>query len=379
MPWKEVSKMSQKQEFIHLVKQGCSTFKDLCKRFKISTPTGYKWLNRYNEYGDKGLEEKSSRPKTSPMKTRDNIEQLIIKERDAHPVWGGRKLYRILKNKGYKNIPHPSTITDILRRNHRISKEESKKHESFKRFEHKEPNELWQMDFKGHFSLEHGRCHPLTILDDHSRYALCLKACTGETTNIVKRAMIETFERYGLPNRITMDNGSPWGNARYSERYSSFDIWLIRQGIRVSHSSVRHPQTQGKDERFHRTLKEEILNLVSLHNQEDAQKKFDAWRIVYNYERPHEALSMEPPITRYKPSTRIYTGKLQEIEYLSDDIIRKVDISGKISYKGKEIKVGVVFSKNYVAIRPTNKDGKYNIFFCQQIIKKLNFKEQKGT
>jgi transposase InsO family protein len=125
------------------------------------------------------------------------------------------------------------------------------------RFEHSAPNQLWQMDFKGHFPFAGGRCHPLTLLDDHSRFSLCLAHCPDERLTTVRQQLVRVFERYGLPARMTMDNGAPWGDTTGS--WTALELWLMRQGIRVGHSRPYHPQTQGKLERFHRSLKAEVL------------------------------------------------------------------------------------------------------------------------
>ena len=377
MPWNVRNKMSLKKEFVCVAKQNKIQFGKLCERFNISRPTGYKWLNNYQQNGDAGLEEKSRKALNSPSRTNREIEQFIVQERLKHPVWGGRKLHRVLINQGRTEVPHPSTINGILRRNHLIAETSSAQHTKFKRFEHAAPNDLWQMDFKGHFPLRgHQRCHPLTIIDDHSRFSVGLEACARENFSTVQSALTNAFRRYGLPARMTMDNGAPWGNPLHAGRTSTFDIWLMRLGIRVSHSRPRHPQTQGKDERFNKTLKVELLNLTSFSSLTETQLAFDRWRIQYNHERPHEAIQMQTPDQRYAPSLREFKERLDPIEYLPDDIVRKVDCDGYISYAGKLFKAGTVFKGNFVAIRPTKKDGEFNIFFCQQIIKTIHLNQQ---
>ena len=155
------------------------------------------------------------------------------------------------------------------------------------------------MDFKGHFAVGAARCHPLTVLDDHSRFNLCLQACVDEQGHTVQTHLTTSFRRYGLPQRVAVDNGSPWGDTLDSP-YTPLVAWLIRLGIRVSHSRPYHPQTLGKDERFHRSLKAEVLR-ESFPDLDTVQTRFDRWRTVYNFERPHEALSMQTPATRYAP------------------------------------------------------------------------------
>lgn len=227
------------------------------------------------------------------------MEEAIVNLRGKHPAWGGRKLERRLLDLGLTGVPSASTITTILRRHHLLDPHESAKHKAFCRFERATPNELWQMDYKGEFQLPQGRCYPLTILDDHSRFAVAVEACHRINKIVTQAALIKIFRRYGLPQQITCDNGSPWGSGGQSY-YTALGVWLMRLGISVSHSRPHHPQTQGKDERFHRTLKTEVLRYQHGTTLADWQHHFDQWRAVYNTERPHEALSMAVPASRYQ-------------------------------------------------------------------------------
>jgi transposase InsO family protein len=185
---------------------------ELCRRFGISRKTGYKWLGRSASEGPAGLGERSRRPGRSPARTEATLEARVVELRSAHPAWGGRKLHRRLLDLGHEQVPAASTITAILRRHGRLEAAESAKHTAFTRFEHAAPNDLWQMDFKGHVALAQGRCHPLTVLDDPSRYALALAARGNERTETVQGHLSALFGHYGLPWRMLMDNGSPWGD-----------------------------------------------------------------------------------------------------------------------------------------------------------------------
>jgi transposase InsO family protein len=195
----------------------------------------------------------------------------------------------------------PSTITGILRRGALLN-QTALPPRPFQRFERAAPNELWQMDFKGNFPFFNGaRCHPLTVLDDHSRFSVLLQACADEREQTVRAVLTEAFRRYGLPAAMLMDNGSPWGAAG-AQPFTAFSLWLIRLGIRVAHGRPYHPQTQGKDERFHRTLKFEVLRHFNFTSLEHCQREFDSFRHRYNLVRPHDALGLATPVTRYRPS-----------------------------------------------------------------------------
>ena len=371
MPWLEVNTMTLRREFVMLAQQEGCNISGLCEFFGISRKTGYKWLKRFDEYGDTGLSNRSKRPLSSPFKSPESIEDAIVALRGLHPAWGGRKIKSRLEELGHPNVPASSTITEILSRRGLINPEESAKHTAFISFEHPYPNALWQMDFKGHFAMRQGRCHPLTVIDDHSRFNVTLKACADERTGTVQTALASTFRRYGLPDRMTMDNGSPWGSDQFHE-LTPLTAWLIRLGIGVSHSRPYHPQTQGKDERFHRTLNVEAIIGRQFDDLAHCQRRFDEFRDCYNLERPHESLGMQTPVTRYQVSQRPYPEILPNIEYGPDDHVRKVQAQGEISFKGKEFRVSKALQGYPVALRPTNNDGKYSIFFCNQRLKEID-------
>lgn len=370
MPWQEVSTMTLRYEFVMLAqREGCN-FSLLCESFNISRKTGYKWLSRFGQSGTAGLLDVSRRPQSSPLKSVETIETAIVALREAHPAWGGRKLKTRLEEMGHHGLPAPSTITAILRRKGLLNPAESANHTAFISFEHPHPNDLWQMDFKGHFAMREGRCHPLTVLDDHSRYNIVLKACDNEKTDTVQNALITSFRRYGLPNRMTMDNGSPWGHDQFNE-LTPLTAWLIRLGIRVSHSRPYHPQTQGKDERFHRTLNVEAIKGQQFDDLAHCQRKFDRFREIYNLERPHESLGMKTPVTRYQPSQRPYPEVLPVIEYGPDDQVRKVQDKGEIFFKGQIFRVSKALRGYPVALRPTKTDGTFSVHFCHQTLKEI--------
>jgi transposase InsO family protein len=296
---------------------------------------------------------------------------VILRLRENHPAWGARKLRRRLVAQGHCDLPSVSSITAILHRRGCIDPLDTKKHQPCQRFEAPEPNLLWQMDFKGDFPLLHGRCYPLTILDDHSRFSLGLVACSNQRRETIQHHLITTFRRYGLPQRMLTDNGGPWGSCGH-DAYTELGVWMIRLGISLSHSGICHPQTLGKDERFHRTLKAEVIATRSFESTDHCQHSFDHWRTVYNFERPHEALAMAVPASRYHPSPREYPETLPPITYGPDDILRKVGDHGKIYFHGKVFKIGKAFYGYPVALRPTITDGLYNVFFCHEHIAQIN-------
>lgn len=376
MPWKEEDTMSLRYEFVVMAMKEEANIRELCRRFGICPRTGYKWIGRFRSGGKAALADQSRRPRHSPNRTDRNTEEAIVSMRDAHPPWGGRKKKR-LERIGYEHLPAPSTISGILKRNGRIELEETRKHTAWKRFESPSPNALWQMDFKGDFAMKAGRCYPLTVLDDNSRYSLGIKACRDQRTKTVTERISAIFRRYGLPKRILCDYGTPWA-ATPQQPYTAFSAWLIRLGINITHGRPGHPQTQGKEERFHRSLQAEVIDYLNPFDLNDCQKAFDGWREVYNNERPHEALDMDVPADRYTPSTKSFPEDLPPIQYPSDDIIRKVQTKGEIYWKNRTFKISKAFRGMPVAIRPTPEDGLYHVYFCNQKVAKIDLKISSG-
>lgn len=349
MPWRELSTVSQREEFVRLVESGVVSKAELCRRFGISRPTGDKWLKR--AWAGLPLEDQSRRPRSSPGKTSAEVERAVIAVRKKNPAWGPRKIAWTLGRRGIE-APACSTIGAILHRHGLIEASESEQRRHPQRFEHAAPNDLWQMDFLGHFALGRGgRCHVLTVLDDHSRYALGVRACANEREVTVRGELTSIFRRYGLPRRILADNGPPWGAPQEWMPYTRLEVWLLDQGVRLSHGRPHHPQTQGKDERFHRTIRAEVVQRRDLDDLVMAGRVLSPWREKYNRDRPHEALGMTPPASRYTPSTRSYDERPEPLEPGPDDVRRRVHNSGYIVWSGRRITVSEGMSGRHVGVR----------------------------
>ena len=274
MPFREVCRMDTRLEFVMLASVEGTNVRKLCRRFGVSPTTGYKWLERWRLQGTAGLHELSRRPQKSPSRSAAATEKAVLSVRAEHPAWGGRKIARRLKDLGREAIPAPSTVTAILKRHGVELGAHGGGQSAFTRFERSRPNELWQMDFKGHVALHAGRLHPLTVLDDHSRFSVLLAACANEQTETVRQQLIIAFRRYGLPERLITDNGSPWGDGP-GNPFTPLGVWLIEHGVKISHSRPYHPQTMGKDERFHRSLKAEVLSAPPFADLAAAERALD--------------------------------------------------------------------------------------------------------
>ena len=346
---------------------------ELCRRFDVSRKTGYKWLSRWKEEGLAGLEDRSRRPHRSPRKSSDAIESEVVSLRRKHPNWGGRKLEQLLKSRGVKGVPTASSITRILHRHGLIESTESANRKPWKRFEMEAPNDLWQVDFKGDFALARGgRCYPLTLLDDCSRYSLGVFACDNQRGTTVKSHFRDVFRRYGIPRGIYVDNGNPWGTSLKRTRHSRFSVWLMRQDIEVIHGRPYHPQGRGKIERFHRTLKLEVLQDRQLEDLRDAQSAFDPWRVCYNHERPHESLDMAVPASIYQASVRRFKEVTEPFEYSDCFEVRRTNKTGQFSFQTTTYRMSDAFTEQPIGLRPTSTDGLWELFYCRFQIAELD-------
>lgn len=365
MPWMESDRMSQREEFVLLADREGANLAELCRRFSISRKTGYKWRGRYAASGRSGLLDRSRRPLNCPDRTPPEVERLVLRLRTHHPTWGGRKLRARLRMLGHEDVPSASTITAILHRHGEIDPEASQQRQAIRRFERDHPNDLWQMDFKGDFALgDRRRCHPLTVLDDHSRYSIGLRACGNQRYETVREQLTSMFTIHGLPRQMLMDNGTPWGISHgIGGGYTRLTAWLLRLDVRVTHGRPYHPQTQGKEERFHRTLKQELLREQWFADLDHAQRGFDPWRRMYNHDRPHEALDLDVPANRYRPSERRMPKTLPPQVYESGVIGRSVNPVGQVQFQGRVLKVSEAFAGGRIGLRETMVFGVYDVLW----------------
>lgn len=360
----------QRFEFVQFALQPAANRRELARRFGISHSTAYKWLERFQLQGLEGLSDRSRRPRRSPARSAPELEQLLLQLHERFPCWGPRKLRALLPLSlpPGRALPAVSTVAAILQRHGRRALSDARRQGPYTRFVRSQPNELWQMDFKGHFALSRqrsGRCFPLTLLDDHSRFALLLRACSAAHGREVQPALQAAFERYGLPERILCDNAGPWGSSEpRTPRLTTLGVWLLRLGVELTHSRPYHPQTQGKCERFHRTLQLEVLSRsTAWPTLAHCQSRFDQWRHTYNHLRPHQALALAPPASRYAPSPRPMPATLPPIQYLAGDFICRVKSKGEITFRNHFFFIGQAFAGLPVALRPSTEEGRFGLFF----------------
>jgi len=326
-----------------------SSLASVCQKYGVSRGTGYKWLRRYIEGGEANLMD-GSRRAGQPQKLPLGLEDLIVELRGAHPSWGPKKIQRLLVSRWPGLLPVVSTVGAVLKRRGLIHPR--RRRVALRRGNGgplicEAPNDLWCTDFKGHFSLADGIvCHPFTLTDGFSRYLLRCQGLRNEQGEGVRRELERAFLAFGMPWRLRSDNGPPFG-ASAPGGLSCNAIWLIQLGITPEFITPGHPEQNGRQERFHRTLKDETANPPK-EDMARQQQAFDHFGREYNDERPHEALGQATPREHYEPSARSYTGKLRAPEY-EEAQVRIASIGGTISFRDKRFSVGRLLAGQPVA------------------------------
>ena len=371
MPWECKTVEDQRREFAQAAMY-CKNFSALCREFGITRRTGLKWKERYTAC--QPLTDRSRKPHTTPTRTPEEVELLILAVRAENPGWGAKTIHRVLERRGCQNLPCVKTVNNILHRYGCISPEESQKRRAYSSVEKERCNVRWQTDFKGEFRMkDNNYCYPLTILDDHSRYSLRI-APRLSTANVVIPVFTEVFQQYGMPDSILSDNGAQF--AGFRKGYTQFEKWLIDLDILPIHGRIKHPQTQGKIERFHRTMKHELLNHTEIADIEDAQTKFRLWQDKYNNLRPHEALGMKTPGEVYEPSQRQYESKVKEFEYGGEHHVLKVNSWGYVRFNGWQVYLSETMANQYIEFR-TSSDGE-TFVACYRNFKIAEFDTEDG-
>jgi transposase InsO family protein len=341
MPWKEKTKMEERLLFIAKYEEG-ESMASLCREFGISRKTGYKFLDRYKEYGPKGLDDLRRRPYTNPSKIKHMVVDLVVNFKQEKPTWGSSKIRELLKRK-YPNVPLParSTIHLILARHGLIKKRRDRR-----LFLKAKPtgltpgtsaNDLWCIDFKGHFKTKDNQyCYPLTISDHYSRFLLGCESLESTKSEPVFRVFEEIFEEYGIPNRIRSDNGAPFASTGILG-LTKLSVWFLRLGIGLERIEPGKPQQNGRHERMHRTLKESTTKPPES-NIYKQQERFELFKQEYNFERPHEGLEMGLPGELYGRSTRTMPKEIKELKYPKHDATYRVSHNGMVRiYNSKNV------------------------------------------
>ncbi len=343
--------MDEKLKFVARLLDG-EKMASLCREFKISRKTGYKIWSRYQSSGLEALTDRSRRPYKQANRLPIQIERLIVQLKQDKPNWGAPKIRELLMRKYPEvNVPAKSTVHAVLERHGLVNKKRRRRYraEGTPLSYVQEPNGLWCADYKGEFMMGNkAYCYPLTVTDFSTRFLL---ACEGLETTKEQYAFTvfeNTFREYGLPRAIRTDNGVPFASANGLFGLSKLSVWWLRLGIEIERIKPGHPEQNGRHERMHLTLKRETTRPAG-ENLLQQQEKFDAFKQEFNHERPHQALEMQCPADRYKPSSRAYSG-LPEIEYPLHDRTVDVTICGRICLGRRKINFSRAFAGQRVGV-----------------------------
>ena len=371
MPWQTMDVREQRVSFVVTASRGEKSLSVLCHEFGISRPTGYLWLSRFRQAGLPSLAERSRRPARSPDRTSPEREAQVVALRQHYPDWGARKLQVLLAREGIALTR--STIHRVLLRQGLIGHADGY-HPAPQRFERGAPNELWQMDFKG--PLQRGdKIGPLSVLDDHSRYLLLLRKVAGTSGEEVREHLQSAFRDCGVPDAMLMDHGTTWRSATAPSGFTKLSLWLIKQGIALHSGRVRHPQTQGKVERFHGELQRAVEYRHP--TAQDLQGWLDEFRWKHNHVRPHEALGMQTPVTRWRPSERAYDPNPPAWEYPAGSRVLKVDSDGKIKLQREHWLISRALCGEWIQL--VTIEQRVLVYYCRTLVRELDLANQRST
>ena len=374
MPWTETAPMEQREHFIRDRRLALYTMTELCARYGVSRKTGYKWLARFEDGGRQGLRDQSRAPHQCPHRIAADVARLICDARRQHPTWGPRKLLDWLAPRHPQLVlPAISTAGDLLARRGLVKKRRRRRpyhHPGVVPATTTQPNDLWTADFKGHFRTRNGiYCYPLTIADQHTRYLLACHGLLSTKGCGVRPIFDRLFREYGLPRAIRTDNGVPFATTGI-HGLSQLNVWWLRLGIQHQRILPAHPQQNGAHERMHKTLKGEACRPPRGHLATQ-QRAFNAFRRLYNDERPHEALRGRPPAACYRPSSRRYSGTLPPVDYPGHFIVKRVTNAGTIRLKKRLLFLANALKQHPVGLEEVA-DGVWSIHFCQVLLGRVD-------
>jgi len=360
--------MEEKLRFVFEYEREEQTMTELCQSFGIARETGYVWLRRYRQAGVAGLAERKRAAERHANQTAGEIEQQVLELRQAHMRWGPRKLKRVLeRDQPGRKWPAASTIGELLKREGLVVAHKKRR----KTAPYSEPlahadgaNRVWCADFKGWFRTGDGeRIDPLTISDAHSRYLLRCQAVEKADTARVQGIFEAAFRQYGLPQAIRTDNGAPFASTALAG-LSRLAVWWIKLGIVPERIEAGHPEQNGRHERMHRTLKQEVA-MPPAQDRRAQQRALEDFRQEYNEVRPHEALAMQTPASVYEPSQRAYPAKVSEPEYPPTMLVRSVHAHGHFRWhKRHDVFLSEVLWGERVGLLPIDERW-YTVYFAQ--------------
>lgn len=367
MPWTPQSVMNQRTEFALKALQ-TDNFRALCREYGISAKVGYKWKQRFLEQGLEGMNEKSRRPRSSPEALGEEVVCRMVRLKERHRHWGPKKIREVYLRQ-WGEAPSESSFKRVLERcgltEKRVRREVKETGRIASGRKATAPNEIWTVDFKGWWHDAQGRCEPLTVRDEYSRYLLELRAMVNARTETVQACFERLFERHGLPGAIRSDNGAPFASPNGPLGLSRLSAWWLANGIDLERSRPGCPQDNGGHERLHRDIANELEGV----DHHERQAAFETWRREFNEERPHEALGMRTPAELYRASERSWSGTPGELSYPQMSV-RKVTRTGTIRYEAESIFISQALSGWQVGLL-ARKDGNLDVYFSRLLLGQL--------
>lgn len=358
----------QKVRFVVAAARREKPLSALCEEFGISRPTGYLWWRRYEQAGLAGLSDRSRRPKQSPRQTAAEVERRVVELRQRYPDWGARKL-QVLLTREQVEVTR-STVHRILLRHSQV-RDSDRHRQAPGRFQRGTPNELWQMDFKSPKGWN-AAVGPLSVLDDCSRYLLVLQAVWTNHGELVREQLASAFTRCGVPQAMLMDHGIPWWSERAPSGATHLTVWLMKQGIQLHWSGFRHPQTQGKVERFHGALERALLLRAAPRQQPQAW--LDQFRWEHNHVRPHEALGMQTPASVWHRSERSYDPHPARWEYPPGAKVLKVSSQGSLDAYQIRWRIARALAGEWVQLERVGQ--RVLVYYCRTLIRELDLQSR---
>ncbi len=345
--------------------EGCS-LSGACLRAGVTPKTGRKWVNRARSVGIENLREESRAPHRVARRTEESLESALVSLKETYPEWGAKKLVTLLKRDQGLLLPL-RTAEHILKRRGLTTPPPVSSKEVI-RFERETCGMLLQMDFKGL-----PQCAPysiLTVLDDHARYCFSFSAIPDKTAPSVQMVLWDLFGHHGLPKQMLMDNGDCWGTVQ-GLLPTRFEVWLMKLGVEPIHGRPRHPQTQGKVERFHKTAKTELREKLIQPSLSEVQKILRPFVDRYNWVRPHEALGGKTPGSAYQAFSRARPAELLPPLVPLGAETRKVSTNGIMKFRNQEYRLGKGLIGESVVLTDTEQGWKvsfngFDLIYLQQ-------------
>jgi transposase InsO family protein len=364
MPWATQDLMNKRTEFAIKALQ-TENFRALCREYGISAKVGYKWRDRLMEEGFGGMQERSRRPHRSPEKLEEEVICQMVRIKERHRAWGPKKIREVyLRQHG--QAPSESSFKRVLEQCGLTEKRKVRAMGQTGRIASgrraSAPNEVWTVDFKGWWYDRHGRCEPLTVRDEFSRYVLEIRALADAKAATVRASFERLFDLYGLPGAIRSDNGSPFASANGLLGLSQLSVWWLANGIDLERSRPGCPQDNGGHERLHRDIAGELEGV----EHQERQAALDTWRKEFNEERPHQALQMRVPSAVYEPSKRLWTGTPEQLSY-PGMATRRVNQNGHFSHEGQRTFLSSALAGWEVGLR-RREDENLEVYFSQLLL-----------